>query len=163
MTLMTIGWLATVGVLAHNVEEVLGLPAWSRDAGWWYPPVGPSEFRFAAGVLSVALVAAAASAHVCGPGSSAFHILAAYLGAMVLNAVTHTLATVAGHRYMPGTATALLLNVPLGMTFVVRGVREGALAPATLWWTGAVVVVVLLVSMPLLFTLGRRLRLAGGA
>jgi Protein of unknown function with HXXEE motif len=162
MALMTIGWLATAGVLAHNVEEARGLPAWSRDAGWWYPPVGAAEFRFAAGVLSLALVAAAAFAQAGGPRSLALHGFAAYLAAMVLNGLTHGVATVASRRYMPGTLTALLLNLPLGTAFIVRGLREGALAPTTLWLTGAVVVGVLLVSMPLLFALGRRLRPAGG-
>ena len=162
MALMTIGWLATAGVLAHNLEEARRLPAWSRDAGWWYPPVGATEFRFAASVLSFALVAAAAFAHACGPRSLAIHGFAAYLAAMVLNAVTHAVATVAGRRYMPGTATALLLNLPLGTTFVVRGLREGAVEPITLWYTGALVGAVLLVSIPLLFALGRRLRPAGG-
>lgn len=162
MALMTIGWLATAGVLAHNVEEARGLPAWSRDAGWWYPPVGATEFRFAAGVLSLALVAAAASAHACGPRSLAMYGFAAYLAAMVLNAFTHAVATGVGRRYMPGTLTALLLNLPLGTMFIVRGLREGAVEPATLGYACAIVVAVLLMSMPQLFALGRRLRPAGG-
>ena len=56
MSLTTLGWLFTLGVLTHNTEEALHLPAWSVRAGRWHAPVGKTEFRFAVAALSALLL-----------------------------------------------------------------------------------------------------------
>lgn len=52
-------WLFVLAVAAHNLEEAIWLPAWSKTAGRWHPGVGKTEFRFAVFVLT-ALAAVAA-------------------------------------------------------------------------------------------------------
>jgi hypothetical protein len=76
MTLAELGWLFTLGVLVHNAEEAVWLPAWSVQAGRWHAPVGAGEFRFAVGVLTLFFVLAAAWASMGGAGSFPAYLMA---------------------------------------------------------------------------------------
>ncbi|MEW9573670.1 HXXEE domain-containing protein [Rhodanobacter sp. Si-c] len=158
MTLNTLAWLFTGRVLLHNLEEALWLPTWSMRAMRWYRPVRvPAPvFRFAAGALSLAFVVLTLSATMSQPGGVAAYLMAGYALAMLLNVLMpHALATVALRRYMPGTATALLLNLPLGLLYLQQALAEHAIEPRMFRWAGPLVVVGLLVAMPVLFALGR--------
>jgi hypothetical protein len=59
MSISLLGWLFALGVVAHNAEEALFLPDWSKRAGRWHAPVRKAPFRFAVVVLSVAVLLAA--------------------------------------------------------------------------------------------------------
>ena len=121
MSLAVLAWLFSLGVVAHNIEEALYLPAWSTTAGRWYAPVGTREFAFAATVLSLVLVALAAAAISAGSQSIWAYLFTGYVFTMVANVfVPHALGTIALRRYIPGTATALLLNLPLVACFLSR-------------------------------------------
>lgn len=157
MSLTSIGWLFTLGVLLHNTEEALGLPAWSLHAGKWHSPVGPREFRFAVVVLSSLLVIFALAASLAADGSVSVYLMAGYVLAMVLNVfMPHVLATVFMRRYMPGTITALVLNLPLGLLYLSRSLSENRIELHVLYWSGPVVVLGILASIPFLFHLGRK-------
>ena len=157
MTLTAIAWLFTLGVLVHNAEEAIYLPAWSRRAGRWHVPVGSKEFRFAVVVLSVALVCITAAASLAEPRSPAAYLLAGYVFAMVLNVVVpHCIATVALRKYMPGTATALLFNFPLGCLFLARALSEDFIQLKVLVWSAPLVALGIVASIPILFAVGRR-------
>jgi hypothetical protein len=158
MTLTFLGWLFTAGVVAHNLEEALHLPAWSARAGRWHAPVGKQEFRFAVFVLSALLVVIAASAARAQPGSVSAYLMAGYVLAMVLNVpMPHVLASVFMRQYMPGTATAVLLNLPFGLLYLLQALAQGHIKPRVFYWAGPVVVVCILASIPVLFAIGRRL------
>ena len=78
---------------------------------------------------------------------------------MVLNVFApHVIATVALRKYMPGTATAILLNLPLGCLFLGRATSEGDIRLRVFAWSGPVIVLRILASIPLLFAIGRRVR-----
>ena len=63
----------------------------------------------------------------------------------------------AGQRkYMPGTATALLLNLPLGLLYLHKALDARFIEMRTFSWAGPTVAIGLLLLMPLLFALGRR-------
>jgi hypothetical protein len=157
MSLAAIGWLFTAGVLAHNLEEAISLPAWSSSARRWYRPVGRSEFRFAAAVLSAVLIVVAACAAVTRPGGVAAYLMAGYVLAMVLNTfVPHVLASVIMRKYMPGTATALVFNLPLGVWYLERAFSEAAIEPRVFVWAGPIIVMAIVASLPGLFALGRQ-------
>ncbi len=159
MPLAAIAWLFTVGVLAHNTEEALYLPAWSASAGRWHVPVGATEFRFAVAVLSAALICIVVAASVTGPGSLAAYLLSGYVLAMVLNVLApHLAATVATRKYMPGTATAILFNLPLGCVFLKRALSEGYIQFNVFAWSGPAVALTIVASIPLLFAIGRKVR-----
>lgn len=159
MSLTMLGWLFTFGVLAHNAEEAWRLPAWSARAGKWRVAVAAPVFRFAALVLSGLFVAITLSASVSAAGGVAAYLMAGYVLAMVLNVfMPHILVTVATRQYMPGTVTALLLNLPLGSLYLRRAWSERSVDPHVFGWAGPLVVLAILVAMPLLFALGRKLR-----
>jgi len=156
MPLAALAWLFTVGVLLHNLEEALWLPAWSTRAGRWYRPVAAPVFRFAAAVLSLAFLVLTLAAGWSPPGSVAAYLMAGYVLAMVLNVVApHVLATIALRRYMPGTATAVLLNLPLGLLYLRQALAERFVELQVFRWAGPLVVVGLLAALPTLFALAR--------
>lgn len=83
--------------------------------------------------------------------------MAGYVLAMLLNVIVpHVFVSVLQHRYMPGTTTALLLNLPLGLLYVHRALETEFIELRTYFWAGPAVVFALLLLMPALFALGRR-------
>ena len=148
-----------VAIAVHNLEEALGLPAWSRHAGRWHRPVGAVEFGFAVAVLTAAAWIVALLAVGAGPGSLGAYLLAGYSLAMLLNvAVPHVLATLVLGRLMPGTVSAVLVNLPVMVLLLRAMIGAGWVEPATFAWAGPLVVVALLASIPLLFAAGRMLQ-----
>jgi hypothetical protein len=86
--------------------------------------VSSSVFRFAAAVQSLLLVLLATAAFLSAPQGLAAYGFAGYVFAMLVNVFApHVLASIVLRKYMPGTATALVLNLPLGVVF--RKVRTG--------------------------------------
>jgi hypothetical protein len=161
MSITTLGWLFTLGVLAHNAEESVSLPSWAamHAPARWRVVVEPVVFRWAAACQSLILVALAAWALSAAPRSVAWYGFTGYVFAMMVNAIApHLLATVALRRYMPGTATALLFNLPLGLLLLRQALAEGLVAWRTLAWAAPAVSLLVLGSIPVLFALGGRLR-----
>ena len=84
--------------------------------------------------------------------------MAGYVLAMVLNVLMpHVLATVVMRKYMPGTATALLLNLPLGALYLVQALSEQRIQLGVFAWSGPLIALFIVASIPALFALGRRL------
>jgi len=141
-------------VTVHNVEEALFLPAWSRSAARFHAPVGAFEFRFAVAALTLAAYACAALA---AAGSAVGgYLVCGYALAMAANAfVPHLVATLALRRYAPGTATGVLLNLPIGVALIAAAAAEGRIAWPTFLWAGPATMVALLAGIPALLALGR--------
>lgn len=159
MSLIALGWLFTGCALLHNLEEALYLPAWSRRGRRFLKPVTAPVFRFAISLLSLLFVALTLAATVAGPGSVAAYLMAGYVLAMVLNALLpHALATMTLRSYMPGTATGVLFNLPIGLLYLSRALGQGQIALPTFYRAGPAVVLGLLGLLPVLFALGNRLQ-----
>ena len=159
MSLAVLAWLFTLGVIAHNTEEAMYLPAWSKTAGRWHAPVGTREFVFAVALLSVVLVALAAAALSAEAQSIWAYLFTGYVFAMVANVfVPHFLGTIAMRRYMPGTATALLFNLPLGGLFLHQAVAQDFVAWGTIAWVAPITALLIVASIPVLFATGRWLQ-----
>jgi hypothetical protein len=157
MAFETLSGLFVAAVTAHNLEEAVWLPAWSRYAGKWHPEVTSFQFRFAVGVLTALAALAALLAVLQGKASAGAYLLSGYALAMALNAAfPHLLASLAMRRYMPGTATALLLNLPIAIALIRTALDEGYIILPLFLLTGPVVVVAIVISIPLLFWLGRK-------
>ncbi len=158
MSFNLFAWLFAAGLTIHNLEEAIFLPAWSRTAARWHAPIGAAEFRFAVVVLTL-------SAYVCAGLSTAgsmvgTYLLCGYSLAMFLNVfIPHLAATAVMRRYAPGTATAVCCNLPITVLLIRRAVAEHRIALATFAWAGPLTVVMIVLSIPLLFTIGRTLRL----
>ncbi len=158
MTFETLSGLFVAAVTAHNLEEAVWLPAWSRSAGKWHPKVTGFQFRFAVGVLTVLAAMAALLAVHQGKASAGAYVLCGYALAMALNAAfPHLLASLAMRSYMPGTATALLLNLPIAFALIGTALNEGYITLPRFLLTGPIVVIAIVASIPLLFWLGRHL------
>lgn len=158
MSLALLGWLFTSGVLLHNLEEGVYLPAWSQRTSRWYRPVSIRVFRFAAVILSIVLILLTLAGTLSHAGGVGAYLMAGYALAMLINVfVPHLLATGLLRRYMPGTATAVLFNLPLGLLYLHLALQEGFIEWRVFRWAGPLVVIGLLALMPLLFALGRRI------
>lgn len=156
MSLIALAWLFTLGVTLHNAEKALFLPAWSKSAGRWHARVGSRDFAFAVVVLSLVLVAFAGAATLAGSRSAWTYLFTGYVLTMVANAVIpHTLVTLTQRRYMPGTATALLLNLPLGLLFLKQAIAERFVEWPTIVWVAPLVALAIVASIPALFAAGR--------
>ncbi len=149
-----LAWAFAAAVTLHNAEEAMALPAWSRRAGRWHVPVGAREFRFATAVLTLLVWAAAAAA--AWDGAAGAYAVGGYALAMAGNAFApHLAATLALRRYAPGTASALVAVLPVSVALLSAGFAEGRLEWRPFLWTGPLVVLTLLASIPALFALGR--------
>ena len=83
--------------------------------------------------------------------------MAGYVLAMVLNVFApHLFATVLMRRYMPGTATAVLLNLPLGWLYLRQILMEHRIELRVFFWAGPLTVLAILALIPVLLALGRR-------
>lgn len=158
MDFVFLAWLFALAITVHNLEEALLLPEWSKTAGKWHRPVGVREFRFAVIVLTIGAYGAVGWALICAKESWGAYVLSGYALAMFLNVLfPHVTATVVTRRYAPGTLTALLFNLPVTMLLLRQGLQEGYIQMQCFAWTGPLVVVGILASIPALFALGRRL------
>ena len=157
MGFVWLAWLFVLVVALHNLEEAIWLPAWSQAAGRWHCPVGNSEFRFAVVVLTLLAAGAAGLATLQGKGGLGAYLVTGYALAMLVNVLfPHLLATLVLRRYVPGTATAVLLNMPVTIALLESSIREGYIELGAFAIYGSLVVVGIVSSIPLLFWIGRK-------
>ena len=162
MNKISLIWLFVGAVAAHNLEEAIWLPRWSHQAGGWYNAVTSFQFRFAVSVLSVfaAFLATCAS---LWPMAWNLYGLSGYALAMAINVISpHLSATVALRRYMPGTATSLLLILPTSIPLLLAMCHDGSLSTWTFLWTGPAVAVGIALTIPILLSIGSRLQTTYG-
>jgi hypothetical protein len=158
MTFGVMAWLFAAAVAAHNLEEAIWLPEWSKSAGKLHPTVTAIEFRFATAVLTVLAIFAAALASLQEKGSSGAYLITGYGLAMLLNVILpHLLATLSLRRYMPGTATAVFLILPAAACLLQTASRAHYIGVQRFLAIGPAVVAGIVFSIPLLFWLGRQL------
>lgn len=142
MQLAGLCWAFTSAVLLHNAEEAVWLPAWSASVPPWFRPVSAPAFRVAVAVFSSVVVVLTAVGSRAVAGGVAAYTIAGYVLAMGLNAlVPHALLTVVTKRYAPGTATGVLLVLPLALEYLRRALWGGNVAMATFVWAGPLVAV----------------------
>jgi len=157
MNFVSLSWFFAAAVTVHNLEEALFLPQWSQKAGRWHPPVGAGEFRFAVAVLTLfAFIAAYWSAS--GPkGGIGAYLVSGYALAMLLNVIfPHLTATLVLRHYVPGTATAILLIVPVTSLLLYQAFIQGYIKPLLFVYIGPGIVAGIMLSIPILFIIGRK-------
>jgi hypothetical protein len=153
-------WLFPIVMTLHNAEEAIWLPAWARRTGFRHTPVSPGVFRFAASVLTVlAFVITWLSAESGRQTVWTYLAFGSMVVALANVLIPHLAATVARRSYMPGTATAVLLNLPVHSLLVVMALREGYVSGAKAVAYSIAVAGLLVACIPALFKLGRVLDL----
>lgn len=151
-------WLFCFAITIHNIEEAIWLPRWSKTAGRWHHPVNPYEFRFAVTVLTLSAYVMALLCHFNVTGVVCRYLISGYALAMLLNVVfPHIIATMVMRRYAPGTATAVLLNLPATLLLLKTGFDQGMLETRIFQYAGPAVVFAILGSIPILFFIGRKI------
>jgi hypothetical protein len=158
MSFQSLEWLFPLVITLHNAEEAIWLPGWSKRAIRWPAPVAPGVFCFAVVVLTVLAYAITWLSTVSGKQSVWTYLAFGSIAATLANVlIPHLGVTIATRNYMPGVATAVLLNLPVLSLLVVLAIREGYVSgwKAVAYCLG--VIVVLVASIPALFKLGKGL------
>jgi hypothetical protein len=151
-------WLFPIAITLHNLEEAIWLPAWSNKAGKWHRPVAPSSFRFAVAVLTALAFIVTIWSAISGPERVGTYLLTGYALGMLLNVLLpHLIATIALRSYMPGLATAILLNLPITVLMLLSAFSERFVSFPTFAYYGILVCLGLVGSIPVLFIVGDKL------
>ena len=155
MSFVTVCWLFVAAITIHNIEEALLLPEWSKSAGRWHAPVAASTFRFAVAVLTVLAPLCVGLALWQGKESLGAYLVCGYALAMLLNVVVpHLAGSLALGRYVPGTASAVLLNFPATTWLLHEAFAQSYISTERFLVAGPMVVIGLVALIPALFWFG---------
>jgi hypothetical protein len=160
MNFLSLMWLFPIVITLHNTEEAIWLPGWSKRAVLWHSPVTPGSFRFTVAVLTVLAFAVTGMSASSGKQTVWTYLIFGYMAAVLANVlIPHIALTVALRSYMPGVATAVLLNLPVLSLLMVLALREGYVSG----WKAVAFCIgvsgVLVASIPALFKFGKVLHL----
>ncbi len=136
------------------LEEVIWLPAWSRDAGRWHEPVRRGEFLLATAAFLALFYIGVIDGLRGGPGT---YLTAGFAVVMILNLFwPHLGATLVQRRYAPGLATAVFLTTPTATYLLSSRLWEQTNADGASFTIGTVAALFgALVLWPRLFQAGR--------
>jgi hypothetical protein len=129
-----LAFLFAAAVTVHDLEEALWLPRWTRaHLKLWFTP-NPKAYWIASSMVSVCTWIAALGVEL-RPAEPRFAlVLAGFALAMAINAVfPHLAISLLKRSYSPGTATGIVLNLPLGIMLVRAEMRTSMMPPAVLW------------------------------
>lgn len=121
-------WLFPFAVTVHNAEEAIWMPSWDARHAADLPvqPPGAFAFRIALVVLTVAACVITHLSARRGRQSVWSYLVFGYIVTMLANVVVpHVPAAIVFRGYVPGVATAVLINLPLMSFLVVRAVSDG--------------------------------------
>jgi len=151
-------WLFPIVVTLHNAEEAIWLPAWAKRTGFWRSPVSPGVFLFAASILTVLAFALTWLSAESGKQTVWTYLAFGCMVVTSANALIPLVAVSAMRRsYMPGTATAVALNLPVLSRLVAMALKEGYVSGEKAAAYSVGVACLLVVSIPALFKSGRAL------
>lgn len=160
MSFQSLLWFFPVVVTLHNAEEAIWLPAWTKRIRRWPGPVEPAVFLFAVSIFTVLAFAVTWLSARSGKQTVWTYLAFGYMVGVLANAlVPHIALTLAMRKYMPGVATAVLLNIPILSLLIIAAIREGYVSGSKAVAYSIGVSAVLLLSIPALFKLGRALNL----
>jgi hypothetical protein len=118
-------WLFPVVIFLHNLEEAVWLPAWANRTGFWRTPVSPRVFRFVVTVLTALTWAVTWLSVRSGAQTFSTYLMFGCVVATLANAIyPHLTLSIARRGYMPGTATAVALNLPVSSFLLVSALSE---------------------------------------
>ena len=114
--------------------------------------------RLAVALYSVVIVLAAAAATHGGANSAGAYVIVGFAVTLVLNVLfPHLGATLWFRTYAPGTATALFLNLPLGVWLIIDSAATGFIDVGAFRTRGPAVVLASVVLVPVVLAASRRL------
>ncbi len=158
MNFHTLTWLFCGAITLHNLEETIFLPAWSQSAGPWHRPVNAFEFRFAVIVLTLIAYLLAFLCQVESVAGFCRYLISGYALAMMLNVFfPHLVATIVMKNYTPGLATGLIFNLPVTTLLILSALKEDFILTSEFIYTGPITVSGILLLIPILFFIARKI------
>jgi hypothetical protein len=114
-----------LGFSLHNLEEALWLPQWSKYARKYHKEVSKNEFAFAVIIVTAIGYLLTFQYFIFAPSSSlSRYVYLGFILMIVANVIfPHLIATLVLKKYAPGTITGMLLNAPIGIYILARGVN----------------------------------------
>lgn len=142
----------------HNLEEALWLPQWSRHARKYHKEVSPNEFTFAVIIVTAIGYLLTFQYLIFAPASSfSRYIYLGFILMMVANVIfPHLIATLVLKKYAPGTITGILLNAPIGIYILIRGIT-GTFDLIFVIISGTILAIIFLMLINQLFRAGKYL------
>jgi len=117
--------LFLLGFSLHNIEEALWLPEWSKHARKYHKEVSKNEFAFAVIIVTAIGYLLTFQYFIFAPSSSfSRYVYLGFILMMVANVIfPHLIATLVLKKYAPGTITGMLLNAPIGIYILLKGIN----------------------------------------
>jgi hypothetical protein len=150
-------WLFPAAVTLHNLEEAIWLPEWvAKHSGELPFVISPGAFRFAAAVLTVAAYVITYLSVRRGRESIWAYVLFGYAAAVLVNVfVPHVPAALIFRSYVPGLATAVVLNLPVMSFILMNAIKQGCVSGRKAVAFGIGVPVGISGIIPVLFAVGK--------
>jgi hypothetical protein len=162
MSFQSLQWLFPIAFTLHNGEEAIWFPEWSRRARRWPAPVENGVFCFAVVVFTALAFVVTWLSVRSGRQTLWTYLYFGYMAATFANAfIPHIAVSVATRSYMPGVATATVVILPVLSLLIWLALKEGYVSGWKAAEYSVCVAGIGLASIPLLFKLGRLLKLDG--
>lgn len=123
-----------VGVTLHNLEEAVYLPGWFRsNLKLLFEPNGKIYWVLTS-LVSIVIWIPIVGVCISPDGSRFQTVLSGFALVMVINSVIpHLALTLIKHSYSPGTGTAMLFNLPLGVLLIREQLNAVTISHAYIW------------------------------
>lgn len=123
-----------VGIALHNLEEAVYLPGWFRSHVKLLFEPDQRIYWVLTSLVSVAIWIPIVGVCVAPENTRFQTVLSGFALLMVINVVVpHLALSLIKHSYSPGTGTAILFNLPLGVLLIREQMSAGATSHASLW------------------------------
>jgi hypothetical protein len=143
-------WILAITETIHNMEEAILLPNLFQSGDFSKWPVSPFEFRFAV-ILITLLIYGMIYYFVKHENKLAEYLMGGTLFTILFNVfIPHLIGSVLLLKYLPGTASGVLLNIPVTLYLLRRGVREGFFTIKSIAVWGGIFTII---TVPFLFGL----------
>jgi hypothetical protein len=150
--------LFLLGFSLHNIEEALWLPQWSKHARKYHKEVSKNEFTFAVIIVTAIGYLLTLQYFIFAPSSSlSRYVYLGFILIMVANVIfPHLIATIILKKYAPGTITGILLNAPIGIYMLIKGIN-GTDELIFVIISGVIMAIIFLLLIKKLFRIGKYL------
>lgn len=145
-------WLFVAAVALHNLEEAIWLPRWPAFGFYGRFKITPFAFGVATHSVTALAFVSGLIAVLSGPGAFGAYLICGFALAMMLNVIfPHLIGSIWTKSYAPGTATALLLNLPAGLLLIGKSVQGQFIDPSRFAVNGPLTVLAIVAAVPFLF------------
>jgi len=138
----------------HNTEEAIWLPSWSSTLSFWKPVVAELEFRIAL-VLLTLLFYGAIYYSITRDTQISKYIISGIVTMILFNIFfPHLLGTILTRELVPGVVTGVLMNLPITVLLLSKGMKEKLISWNTIMVGGITFGLLTVPLLLILFTFG---------